>query len=99
MNETKSMIITAAVADEVGKCNGDAADVVALSEVDWPPWLSHGVRSTRRCSHVTVNSVACRKYGTDLTCRFVERQADICKTSIHCPLKYYTVLFYYWANK
>ena len=98
MNETKSMIITAAVAGEVGKCNGDAADVVELSEVDWPPWLSHGVRSTRRCSHVTVNSVACRKYGTDLTCRFVERQVDICKTSIHCPLKYYTVLFYYWAN-
>ena len=74
------MIITAAV---VGKCNGDAVNVVLFSEVDWPPWMPRVVPSTRRCSHVTVNSVACRKFGTDLTCTFVERQVDICDTSNH----------------
>ena len=83
MNETKSMIITAAVAAERRKCNGDAADVVELSEVDRPPWFSPGVPSTRRCNPASVNSVACRKFGTDLTCRFVERQVDICDTSNH----------------
>jgi len=82
------MIITAAVAAERGKCNGDAADVVALSEVDRPPWLSRVVQSTRRCIHVTVNSVACRKLGADLTCTFVERQVDICETNIHSLLKF-----------
>jgi len=80
---TKWTIVTVVFVVLIRKSDGDTADMVVSSKVNWPPWIGPIIPGARRCSHVTVNSAACRWYvRTDLTCRFAERQV-VCKTYMY----------------
>ena len=81
------MIITLISAD-IGQSDVDLGDRVLFSEVDEPPWPGPGVRGTRVCVHVIVDSQASIQICAHLSRSFVARQASGCKTRAHSPLRF-----------
>jgi len=88
------MIITLISAD-IGQSDVDLGDRVLLPEVDEPPWPGPGVRGTRVCVHVIVDSQASIQICAHLSRNFVARQASGCKTRAHSPLIRYDTRCYF----